>query len=392
MAFQYDGPDVSAFQGAAFDWAAARAATSGEFASCRVAHGSYTDGQGVVQAGFIDRTGAGNREGMIDNGFVRRCWYVVITPLESSEIQAQRVVSWVGLNGGLPAGECIAIDWEGNPNNGEAAGVVQVLRMHEVLASVFGPDRVGFYGSRGYLDQLPDARGFRWLASYTADAVKAAQDRGACVVQWTSSAQIDGHAGNLDMNEVVDALALDRACGVSVPAGIPSSRDRVVEVVAMGQTVGSFDLQELERDGDGVPTGRVRVAGWAADPDTPGVPVNVHVYIGGVMVATLVADRSRTDVPFGPNHGFDGFVEPAPVPVVIYGIDSGADPNAVIGQKSLEVAPVGVPPVVVPPVDPPPVDPPVDPVDDAHIEAIARVVARDEISKAHVSTTLSPGG
>jgi hypothetical protein len=384
VTFRSDGPDVSAFQGADFDWVAARAATTGAFASCRVAHGSYTDSHGVVRPGFIDATGAGNRSGMIGAGFGRRCWYAVVTPLESSEVQAQRVATWVGLNGGLPAGECIAIDWEGNPNNGEAADVVQVLRMHEVLAAVFGSDRVGFYGSRGYLDQLPDARGWRWLASYTDDAVDAALERGCAVVQWTSSAQIPGYNGNLDMNKVVDPARLELACA---PADVSEGNmvSHLVEVVTMGQTVGSFDLIEV------VAGGGVRVAGWAVDPDTPTTPINVHVYIGGVHCGVVLADRERTDVPYGPNHGFDAVVAVPAVPVTIYGIDSGGDPNAVIGQKALAVTAVPIvvvpPPVDPPPVDPPPVDPqpPVLTVDD--VTVIARTVARDEIGRAH----LTPG-
>ena len=54
-------------------------------------------------------------------------------------------------------------------------------------------------------------------------------------------------------------------------------------------------------------TGKVRVTGWALDPDTT-APISVHVYVDGVGRA-LTADRTRNDVGAafgkGSQHGFD---------------------------------------------------------------------------------------
>lgn len=385
--FTADGPDVSGLSQPGFDWVAAAGCTTRAFGSCRISHGPYTGTDGIVHPGFIDSSAAGNRSGMLAAGFGRRVWYVIVTPLATAGQQAEQARRWVDLNGGLPPGEAIVIDWEDNPNNpGEAADVSLVLDLWGLLAGWYGGSRVGFYGSRGYLDQLPDTRGWRWLASYTDDALDAAVARGCAVAQWTSSFECAGWPGRLDMNQVVDSAALDRACGI--------------EVVVVGAPKGSLDLVEPQYDG-GRWTGEVRYSGWAYDPDTPDVSIDVQIVVGGALAGVVHADRERSDVnaAFGitGNHGYDVVVAIPSVslPAQILGVDSsGSGPVTVAERTTTVVFTAGeLPPPTEPPVDPPPdpsVDPqpPTQPVDDAHIEAIARTVARDEISKAH----LTPGG
>jgi hypothetical protein len=58
-----------------------------------------------------------------------------------------------------------------------------------------------------------------------------------------------------------------------------------------------------------VDAGRLRVSGWAIDPDTPD-PVDVHVYVDGVFTGAATADDLRLDVAavypaYGADHGFD---------------------------------------------------------------------------------------
>lgn len=357
----------------------ARACITGKFGSARISHGPYTDRDGVVHPAFIDSSAAGNREGMLAVGIARRCWYVIVTPLEDAATAAARVQRWVGLNGGLPAGECIALDWEDNPQNpGEVASIDLVLELWQALAAVYGAERVGFYASRGYLAQLPDWRGFRWLASYTTDAREQAAKFQACVVQWTSSFMCDPWPKGLDTNEVTDQGALDRACGIP-------------EVV-VGAPAGSLDVVEQQ------PGNKIRVSGWAYDPDTPDVSIQAHVYIGGMLAAIVNADRERTDVNTAlgitGNHGYDAVVDIhiATVHVDIYGIDSAGGDNALIGQQSKDFNPetAVAPPEPVPP-DPEPTPPEPEPVPPEppteDVEQIARRVARDEISR----TTLNPG-
>ncbi|MEY2464342.1 MAG: hypothetical protein QOH64_2480 [Acidimicrobiaceae bacterium] len=55
--------------------------------------------------------------------------------------------------------------------------------------------------------------------------------------------------------------------------------------------------------------GRVRVVGWAADPDTS-APLDIDIYVDGAFKARTRADGSRPDIASalpgaGPNHGFD---------------------------------------------------------------------------------------
>ena len=74
--------------------------------------------------------------------------------------------------------------------------------------------------------------------------------------------------------------------------------------------------------------GRIRVAGWAYDPDDLNKAVSVHVYIGGEGHAIL-ANNSRTDLDdihhCGPNHGFATYITTDKLgaqDVVLFAIDT----------------------------------------------------------------------
>ncbi|UUZ61434.1 hypothetical protein [Nocardioides sp. B-3] len=86
--------------------------------------------------------------------------------------------------------------------------------------------------------------------------------------------------------------------------------------------------------------GRVRVAGWAIDPDQPGAFVTIHVYVGGQGINIGEAKLSRPDVgatypSAGDLHGFDRLLDFAVVgdqPRAVYGIDTrGGDPALLSG-------------------------------------------------------------
>jgi hypothetical protein len=97
---------------------------------------------------------------------------------------------------------------------------------------------------------------------------------------------------------------------------------------------------------DAVTTGRgtVRVGGWVLDPDRPDATA-VHVYVGGRLAGTALANGTRPDVGAayprsGPAHGFDVTV-PAPAgrhEVCVYGIDLGGSPNGLVGCRTAVVA------------------------------------------------------
>jgi hypothetical protein len=101
--------------------------------------------------------------------------------------------------------------------------------------------------------------------------------------------------------------------------------------VPTGPPFGHLDLV------DGLP-GRVHLAGWAIDPDTA-LPLDLHIYLDGILAGTGRADRDRPDVagvhPFyGPGHGFDLEIPTSPGFHVaqVYAINVGLPgPNVLIG-------------------------------------------------------------
>jgi len=77
-----------------------------------------------------------------------------------------------------------------------------------------------------------------------------------------------------------------------------------------GNPTGSLDLVRVGS------LGRVRVAGWAADPDTDR-SIRVQVWVDGRLARSFVAAGARPDVPrslpqFGPNHGFSRVLQLGP--------------------------------------------------------------------------------
>lgn len=88
--------------------------------------------------------------------------------------------------------------------------------------------------------------------------------------------------------------------------------------------------------------GSVLIGGWAIDPDTT-APIAVHVYVDGVGAAFL-ADKSRPDVGrvyqgYGEAHGFNEriAVGPGRHEVCAYAINSGGEPHAFLGCRTVDV-------------------------------------------------------
>jgi len=78
-----------------------------------------------------------------------------------------------------------------------------------------------------------------------------------------------------------------------------------------------------------VEPGKLRIRGWAADPDTRD-PIAVRVFIDGTRVAARRANQPRPDVAaalsqFGPNHGFDTIIDvpTRPVSVCVRAVNVG---------------------------------------------------------------------
>lgn len=114
------------------------------------------------------------------------------------------------------------------------------------------------------------------------------------------------------------------AYGINVGPGVFNPQLGCRTVTLGGNPFGSLDIA-----GSYGP-GRVRVAGWAIDPDTSG-PVDVHVYVGPYGFNLGPVSLTRPDVgavhrDFGSDHGFDTILEgiPAgPYQVCAYAINRG---------------------------------------------------------------------
>jgi hypothetical protein len=114
------------------------------------------------------------------------------------------------------------------------------------------------------------------------------------------------------------------AYGINVGAGRFNPELGCQSVTLGGNPFGSLDIA-----GSYGP-GRVRVAGWAIDPDTAG-PVDVHVYVGPYGFNLGPVSLPRPDVgavhrDFGSDHGFDTILEgipSGPYQVCAYAINRG---------------------------------------------------------------------
>ncbi|HEV8296070.1 MAG TPA: S8 family serine peptidase [Acidimicrobiales bacterium] len=102
-----------------------------------------------------------------------------------------------------------------------------------------------------------------------------------------------------------------------------------------GPPVGSLDVAAADLSG-------VRVAGWAADPDT-NASIDVHVYVDGAGVAFLAAG-DRPDVAavlpsFGAAHGFNRHINTTSGPhrVCAYAINQGAGSNVLLACADVVV-------------------------------------------------------
>ncbi|MEX1140717.1 MAG: hypothetical protein WEB79_00185, partial [Thermoleophilaceae bacterium] len=117
--------------------------------------------------------------------------------------------------------------------------------------------------------------------------------------------------------------------------------------------------------------GRVRVRGWAFDPNAKTTALDVHVYIGGkagsggVALGSRKANKHRPDVGkafpgVGDYHGFDETFTTGRTgsqPLCVYAINVGPGNNKLLGCKTVTIA------AVPPPADPPPepIGPPAQP-------------------------------
>jgi hypothetical protein len=102
-----------------------------------------------------------------------------------------------------------------------------------------------------------------------------------------------------------------------------------------GSPFGAIDLVASGRGG-------IRVRGWAIDPNTTS-PIRVHIYVDGVGRASVLANRTRTDIGAvypgsGSSHGFDTHIidiAPGSRNVCAYGISYGQGGNSLLGCRTV---------------------------------------------------------
>ena len=141
---------------------------------------------------------------------------------------------------------------------------------------------------------------------------------------------------------------------LSLPTG-PGRHTVVVTAVNVGggagntrlgsgvATVGARPVGHLDSIG-AAPDGRIRVAGWAFDPDLPASSITVAVHVDGREVTRFAANRARSDVNrvYGitGNHGFDTTfaAPPGDHAVRVYAINVGGGAgNPLFGQGAVRV-------------------------------------------------------
>ncbi len=109
-------------------------------------------------------------------------------------------------------------------------------------------------------------------------------------------------------------------------------------LAALRNPVGAFDTATA------LGAGRVRVRGWAFDPDNPSAALRVHVYADGRGLASISTGVPRPDVArlrgAGPNQGYDSPVQlsPGPHTLCTYAINIGTGTgNPRLGCRTLTV-------------------------------------------------------
>jgi hypothetical protein len=122
---------------------------------------------------------------------------------------------------------------------------------------------------------------------------------------------------------------------INTPAGLNPGIGCTSVVVSNDAPIGALDSVT-----SGMESFTVR--GWALDPDTTS-PINVHVYVDGVAVASIPASTSRPDVGrifgMGDSHGFTGTFTATygPHQVCVYAIDSSGGLNQQVRCASVTV-------------------------------------------------------
>jgi hypothetical protein len=170
-----------------------------------------------------------------------------------------------------------------------------------------------------------------WTGATTADGIRT--DVGAVYPGFGSAHGFSADFAIPTGAQRMCAFGINVASGLNLPFGCLSLG---------GTPKGSLDIATVTQPG------RVRVAGWAADPNDWSRSTVVHVY-AGTSWTSLPANQPRIDVNnnlgIAGNHGFDAEVDASggPIQVCVYGInDTGPGGPSLLLCRSVTV-PTGSP-------------------------------------------------
>jgi hypothetical protein len=140
-----------------------------------------------------------------------------------------------------------------------------------------------------------------------------------------------GYYGSLPMSAGTHSVCV---YGINVGPGSHTQLGCKQVTVRAGNPFGSIDT--LVKSGGGAATW-----GWAIDPDTA-APIDVHIYVDGVLTVIKKASEVRADVgaaypAYGSMHGWSTLLslKPGKHTVCVYGINVGFGSNTSIGCKTI---------------------------------------------------------
>ena len=195
------GVDVSAHQ-KEVDWAKVAAAGM-DFAMIRAGYRGYTSG-GIVKDAWFDA----NMRGALANGLQVGVYFFsqALTPREAEE-EARQLLEWIR---DYPVTYPVVFDWEeqdkegsrtqgtdGNTVTACALAFCKVIEDAGYLPMTYGSPRKVYSGGiqLEYLQDYPF-----WLAHYTKDTAPTSFRYNYQMWQYSSTGQVDGIEGNVDLN------------------------------------------------------------------------------------------------------------------------------------------------------------------------------------------------
>ena len=195
------GVDVSAHQ-KEVDWRRV-AATGMDFAMVRAGYRGYTSG-GIVKDAWFDA----NMRGALANGLQVGVYFFsqALTPREAEE-EARQLLEWIR---DYPVTYPVVFDWEeqdkegsrtqgtdGNTVTACALAFCKVIEDAGYLPMTYGSPRKVYSGGiqLEYLQDYPF-----WLAHYTKDTAPTSFRYNYQMWQYSSTGQVDGIEGNVDLN------------------------------------------------------------------------------------------------------------------------------------------------------------------------------------------------